>query len=68
MWLSDKIICLSMQEMQEKWIQSLGWEDFLEDQMATDSSILAWIIPWTEELDRLQSTGLERVQHNRATE
>ena len=64
MWLSDKIICLSMQEMQEKWIQSLGWEDFLEDQMATDSSILAWIIPWTEELGGLPSMGSQRVRHN----
>ena len=41
--------------MQETWVQSLGWEDPLEKEMATHSSILAWEIPWTEELDGLQS-------------
>ena len=41
-----------MQEMQ-KWVQSLGWEDPLEKEMATPSSILAWEIPWTEEPSRL---------------
>ena len=35
--------------MQETWVQSLGWEDLLEKEMATHSSILAWEIPWTEE-------------------
>jgi len=39
--------------MQETRVQSLGWEDTLETQMATHSSILAWIIPWTEEPGRL---------------
>ena len=48
----------------ETWVQSLGQEDPLEKEMATHSSILAWRIPWTEEPDRLQSTGLERVRHN----
>ena len=43
--------------MQETWVRSLGWEDPLEDEMATHSSILAWKIPWIEEPDRLQSTG-----------
>ena len=38
-----------MQETQETWVQSLGWEDTLEKEMATYSSILAWKIPWTEE-------------------
>ena len=38
-----------MQETQETWIQSLSWEDPLEKEMATNSSILAWEIPWTEE-------------------
>ena len=38
------------------WLQSLGWEDPLEEGMATHSSILAWRIPWTEEPDRLKST------------
>ena len=46
-----------MQEMQETWTQSLGQEDPLEKEMATHSSILAWRIPWTEELGGLQSTG-----------
>ena len=35
--------------MQETWVQSLGWDDTLEEEMATHSSILAWRIPWTEE-------------------
>ena len=46
------------QEMQEIWVPSLGGENPLEEGMATHSSILAWRIPWTEELSRLQSTGL----------
>ncbi|KAM7247377.1 hypothetical protein CapIbe_001330, partial [Capra ibex] len=41
----------------EMWIQSLGREDPLEEEMATHSSVLAWRIPWTEEPGRLQSTG-----------
>ena len=44
--------------MRETLVQSLGWEDPLEKEMATHSSILAWRIPWREELGRLQSTGL----------
>ena len=47
--------------MQETWVRSLGWEDPLEKEMATHSSILAWIIPWTEEPGGLQSTGSQRV-------
>ena len=43
--------------MWETWVRSLGWEDLLEKEMATHSSILAWRIPWTEELPGLQSTG-----------
>ena len=43
--------------VQETWVQSLGQEDFLEKEMATHSSILAWKIPWTEEPGRLQSMG-----------
>ena len=50
--------------MQETWVQLLGREDPLEKGMATHSSILAWRIPWTEEPDGLQSTGLQRVGHN----
>ena len=44
--------------MREIWVQSLGWEDALEKEMATHSSILAWKIPWTEE-PGLQSMGLQ---------
>ena len=43
--------------IQETWVLSLGWEDPLEKEMATHSSILAWGIPWIEELCELQSTG-----------
>ena len=39
----------------ETWVQSLGWEDSLEKEMATHSSTLAWKIPWTEELGKLYS-------------
>ena len=45
-------------------VQGLGWEDRLEEGMATHSSILAWRIPWTEEPGGLQSIGLQRVGHN----
>ena len=54
----------SLPTMQETWVQSLGWEDLLEKEMATHSSILAWKIPWTEEPGGLQSMGLQRVGHN----
>ena len=50
--------------MQETWVQSLGQEDSLEKEMATHSSILAWRIPWREELGRLLSTGSQRVRHD----
>ena len=46
--------------MKETWVQSLGWEDSLEKEMATHSSILAWRIPWTEEPGRLQSMDLQK--------
>ena len=50
--------------MWETWVRSLGWEDPLEKEMATHSSILAWRIPWTEEPGGLQSTGSQRVGHD----
>jgi len=50
--------------MQKTWVYSLGQEDPLEKEMATDSSVLAWEIPWTEEPDGLQSMGLQRVGHD----
>ena len=48
--------------MQETWVQSLGWKDPLEKEMATHSSILAWEIPWTEEPGGLQSVGSQKSQ------
>ena len=50
--------------MQETRVRPLGWEDALEKEMATHSSILAWRIPWTEEPGGLQSTGSQRVGHD----
>ena len=50
--------------MQETWVRSLGWEDPLEKEMATHSSILDWEIPWTEEPGGLQSMGSQRVRHD----
>ena len=45
-------------------VQSLGWEDSLEEEMATHSSVLAWRIPWTEEPGGLQSVGSQIVRHD----
>ena len=56
-------ICLSMQEMQETWVQSLGQEDPLEKETATHFSTLAGKIPWTEEPGRLESMRSQRVRH-----
>ena len=56
-----------MQEVQEMQVQALGQEDPLEQEMVTHSSTLAWEIPWTEELDRLQSMRSQRVGHNLVT-
>ena len=50
--------------MWETWVQSLGWEDPLEKEMVTHSSILAWRIPWMEKPGRLQSMGSQRVGHD----
>ena len=47
--------------LQETWVLSLGWEDLLEEGVATQSSILAWRIPWTEEPGGLQFMGSPRV-------
>ena len=54
----------AVQETQETWVPTLGWEDPLDEGMATHSSILAWRIPWTEKPGRLQSTGSQRVGHD----
>ena len=53
--------------MRETQVWSLGWEDSLEEAMATHSSIVAWRIPWTEEPGGLQSMGSQRTGHNWAT-
>ena len=53
--------------MQETWVQSLGWEELLEKEMATYSSILVWKIPWIREPSRLQSRGSQRVRQDWAT-
>ena len=50
--------------VRETRVQSLGWEDPLEKEMATHSCILAWKIPWTEEPGGLQKMGLQRVRHD----
>ena len=50
--------------MEGTWVWLRGWEDHLENVMATHSSILAWRIPWTEEPGRLQSTGSRRARHD----
>ena len=54
----------SLPAMQETQVQSLGWEDLLEKEMATRSSTLAWRIPWTEESGGLQSMESQRVGHD----
>ena len=54
----------AMQEMPEMRVQSLSWEDPLEEEMATHSSFLAWRMPWTEEPGGLQSLGSQRVGHD----
>ena len=51
----------------ETWVRSLGWEDPLEKEVATHSSILGWKIPWTGEPGWPQSTGSQRVGHNGET-
>ena len=57
-----------MQVMQGMWVQSLGQEDPLKDEMAIHSSILAWEIPWIEEPSGLESMGLQGVGHSLVTE
>ena len=54
----------AMQETQKMQVRSLDWEDPLEKEMATHSSILAWEIPWTEEPGRLLSTGSQNTGHD----
>ena len=63
--VAQTVECLST--MQETWVQSLGWEDPLEKEMAIHSSTIAWKILWTEEPSRLQSMGSQRVGHDWVT-
>ena len=69
---TDSVVCLvniqynfisikRLPTMRETQVQSLGWEDPLEKEMATHSSTLAWEIPWSEVRGRLQSMGSQRV-------
>ena len=63
-WAS--LVALSVKNppaLKETWVQSLGQEDTLEEEMATHSSMLVWRIPWIEEPGRLQFMGLQRVGH-----
>ena len=60
-------IHLPMKEIQQTKVRFLGWEDPLEEGMATHSSVLAWKIPWTEELGRLQSMGSQKSDTTEAT-
>ena len=53
-------VCSDLPTMRETWVRSLGWEDPLEKEMATHSSILAWKTPWMEEPGRLQSMGSQK--------
>ena len=65
MWAS--LVAQMVKHLSAVWetlVQSLGWEDPLEKEMATHSSMLAWKIPWMEEPSRLQFLGLQRVRHD----
>ena len=58
------LVVKNLPEMQETQVRSLGWENPLEEEMATHSSILAWEIPWIEEPGGLLSMGSQRVGHD----
>ena len=69
-WLWSSLVAQTVKRLPTMWetqVRSLGQEDPLEKEMAPHSSTLAWKIPWTEESGRLQSTGSQRVSHDRAT-
>ena len=61
------LVAKNLPAMQEMQVRSLGWEDPLEKEMTTHSSILAWEIPWTNETGGLQSRGSQRVGHDLLT-
>ena len=58
------LVLKNLPTIQEIWVQFLGWEDPLEEEMATHSSILACRIPWMEEPGGIQSMGSQRVRHD----
>ena len=60
--MAQTVKCLPT--MRETWVQSLGWEDLLEKELATHSSILVWKIPWMEEPGGLQFMGTQGVGHD----
>ena len=65
--LRDSLVAQAVKSLSAMWetqVRSLGWEDALEKEMATHSSILAWRSPWTEEPCGLQSMGSQRVRHD----
>ena len=69
-WWECRVVAQMVKRLstvQETWVQSLSWEDPLEEGMATHSSVVAWKIPWTEEPGSLQSMGSQRVGHDWAT-
>ena len=61
---SFSLVRKNLPAVQETWVQSLGWEDPLEEEMATHSSMLTWRIPRTEESGGLHSMGLQRIGHD----
>ena len=61
-WVAQTVKCLYA--MQKTQIQSLGWDDPQEKEMAAHSSILTWKIPWTVEPGRLLSMGSQRIEHD----
>ena len=64
-WASPVVqVIKHLPAVRETRVQSLGWKDPLEKEMATHSSTLAWKIPWTEEPGRLQCMGLQRIRHD----
>ena len=66
-WLKVAQLVKNPPSKQETWVRSLCWEDPLEEEMATHSSILVWEIPWIEEPSKLQSMETKRVRHNLET-
>ena len=66
-WTQCDSVVKNLPAVQETWVLSRGWEDPLEKEMATHSSILAWRILWTEEPGGLQSMGSQEFTYNLAT-